>query len=295
MRMPFARSANGELIMKPALRSQLDRIYVSSVLPRYRNHYNRSLMPAHVGTAPLHYLDLINWAGLLDRAEGSFVDLGASFSIAAPLIRSVLGRIDTHVVDEYDALTGLDCYDVAFNREMFAYFESIGIKHHDFDLLSAQYPFETASIDVVSCFHVIEHFHQHPGPLFAEVSRILKPGGIFVVAVPNAVNLRKRIAVLSGRSNYYSFSEWNKDYFRGHVREPVKAEIFHYMAGHGFDVVHCDGRNFMGEARFSQANNGVLRLAGTVMQRLGAFALLSLFPGLCSDLHIVGRKPQGES
>jgi len=48
-------------------------------------------------------------------------------------------------------------------------------------------PFEDASFDGVFCEHVVEHFGQDDGERLArEVARILKPGGVFRVIVPDA-------------------------------------------------------------------------------------------------------------
>jgi 2-polyprenyl-3-methyl-5-hydroxy-6-metoxy-1,4-benzoquinol methylase len=51
------------------------------------------------------------------------------------------------------------------------------------DLISAK--FSSGSFDVVNLSHVIEHVPD-PKSLFKEVSRILKPGGLFVVKTPNS-------------------------------------------------------------------------------------------------------------
>jgi predicted SAM-dependent methyltransferase len=48
-------------------------------------------------------------------------------------------------------------------------------------------PFEDASFDGVFCEHVLEHFSQEDGQRLAgEVRRILRPGGVFRVVVPDA-------------------------------------------------------------------------------------------------------------
>jgi hypothetical protein len=45
----------------------------------------------------------------------------------------------------------------------------------------------------------MEHWHHSPKRLFRQVSdKLLKPGGRFVLAVPNCVNLRKRLSVPLG-------------------------------------------------------------------------------------------------
>jgi SAM-dependent methyltransferase len=53
--------------------------------------------------------------------------------------------------------------------------------------------FPDHSFDVVVMWHVLEHVSD-PRPTLAEVSRILKPGGLFLVAVPNFGSPEARLA-----------------------------------------------------------------------------------------------------
>lgn len=48
-------------------------------------------------------------------------------------------------------------------------------------------PYEDATFDMVACFSVFEHLHQYERAL-SEVSRVLSPGGLFLLGMP-AVNL----------------------------------------------------------------------------------------------------------
>ena len=49
-------------------------------------------------------------------------------------------------------------------------------------------PFPEGFFDAITCFHVLEHIHQ-PLTSVKKVLRLLKPGGIFVVEVPNIASL----------------------------------------------------------------------------------------------------------
>ena len=51
-------------------------------------------------------------------------------------------------------------------------------------------PFEDASFDGVFCEHVLEHFSLEDGVVLSrEVRRVLKPGGVFRVVVPDSENV----------------------------------------------------------------------------------------------------------
>ena len=63
---------------------------------------------------------------------------------------------------------------------------------------SLQIPLPTSSFDVVVAGEVIEHL-PYPEFTILEVSRILKPGGLFIGSVPNSYHLKNRLRVLKGR------------------------------------------------------------------------------------------------
>jgi SAM-dependent methyltransferase len=58
------------------------------------------------------------------------------------------------------------------------------------ELLQAGFP--DNSFDVVTAWHVVEHL-QDPHALVREVQRILRPGGLFVVEVPNFASWQARL------------------------------------------------------------------------------------------------------
>ena len=63
------------------------------------------------------------------------------------------------------------------------------------DLNTGALPYPNESFDLVTCTEVIEHL-EHFRSAFREISRVLRPGGIFVVSTPNVLNLRSRLRYL---------------------------------------------------------------------------------------------------
>jgi SAM-dependent methyltransferase len=53
-------------------------------------------------------------------------------------------------------------------------------------------PLADGSADVAFALHVVEHLAQ-PGEFFAEARRVVRPGGLLVIATPNAASLGARI------------------------------------------------------------------------------------------------------
>ena len=102
------------------------------------------------------------------------------------------GILTRHFI-EHNEVTGLDIDKQALEacRENL----KIETKWADFSL---QIPIPTSSFDVVVAGEVIEHL-PYPEITIAEISRILKPEGLFIGSVPNSYHLKNRLRVLKGR------------------------------------------------------------------------------------------------
>ena len=144
-------------------------------------------------------------------------------------------------------------------------------------------PWEENWFDAVTIINVIEHLHESPRDILNFAGIYLKPGGLLVVVMPNSVNLRKRLAVVSGRSNYtpvrglYEFD----GLWRGHTREYTLQETCQIVQWTGFEIV------------YSNTFHGMLR------SRLHSPFLRSIFRGLCAaaprlrdSLLVAARKPE---
>ena len=137
-------------------------------------------------------------------------------------------------------------------------------------------------LDVVTSFDSMEHWHRSPKALFRQVAARLTPDGGFLLGVPNNVNLRKRISVPFGYGQWSSMQDWYEpDQFRGHVREPNVADLRYIAKDMGLDEVKVFGRNWLGRG----SSNGAIRWCTRIIDRP-----LSMFPSLCSDIYMSGRK-----
>ena len=81
--------------------------------------------------------------------------------------------------------------------------------------------------DMVMALHVMEHLHDSPKAILDRMMDACKPGGLLLLTVPNAVNIRKRIDVLRGKTNLPDFTTYyqTEGSWRGHVREYVKDDL----------------------------------------------------------------------
>jgi SAM-dependent methyltransferase len=223
--------------------------------------------------------------------EGNvLVDLGCGLSLFGLLCR-VYG-LEVSLVDDFGGGGGIKAGSSPSDLPLLTWMrQSHGLQIFSQDFLTKTLPFSTKSVDVVTCFHSLEHWHHSPRRLFSEITRILKPEGALILATPKAANLRKRLFLLFGKTNFPDLAEWYYEgdpVFRGHVREPVLRDLETLMRWNHFQITGRWGENFIG------ADSQSLSFLPKPLVRFLAFAsagLLRHFPTLCSDLHIAGKKP----
>jgi SAM-dependent methyltransferase len=267
----------------------------------YRTAYEGVLKPALGAHAPLFgydvrnefYLNVLAQHHVLEPGK-SLLDLGAGLCVFGPLCKAL--GLSVSLMDDYgggDWITG-KLTKAAVDDVLALFRGPLGIQVLQQDIMQLPLPFRDESLDVVTAFHIFEHFHNSPKPLLEEIGRVLKPGGVLFVATPNSVNLRKRASVLLGRSNLPDLDEYlfqGHPVFRGHVREPTLSELKSLVEFAGLAIEGVYGRNVLA--------GGSTALRKFVPQRLlargvGAVdGLLRCFPTLCSDIHVVGRKANG--
>jgi len=217
------------------------------------------------------------------------VDLGCGISAVGAVARAL--GLEATLVDDFGGGGGVELGDSdPAHKLMEGLRNGLGIRVVELDFIEQPLPLPDNSVDALTCFHSLEHWHNSPKRLFQEIRRVLRPGGYVIIATPNAANVRKRIAVPLGRNIGPTLEEWYHDgdpIFRGHVREPVVRDLHRLLEWNQFQVVATHGRNFIG--RYSIA---LSFLPKPLMEWVGTMAdhVLRFFPTLCSDIHVVGRK-----
>ncbi len=244
-------------------------------------------------STPVHLRDIFYIQLLADHgaiAPGKhIVDLGAGLCWFDPILRKLGPEVT--LVDDYGGGGGVDKERRDAALAVLDRLKSdFGIRVEEIDFLKHPLPFADATVDAVTCFHSLEHWHDSPKALFAEIVRVLRPGGHVIFATPNAANIRKRVTVFLGKNNWAPLDEWYHEPppFRGHVREPVLADLHRILEWNGLRVVGSHGRNFIGREShaLSWLPRPLLHAVADVTQQV-----LQFFPTLCSDLHVVGQKP----
>lgn len=146
----------------------------------------------------------------------------------------------------------------------------------------APFPWTGPQFDFVLAHHVFEHIPGSPRPLVNLLVSLLRDNGILFIAVPNAANLRKRLALLRGRTNYPPFYHvyWHEGVWRGHVREYVKDDLRQLARYAGLEVVELKSYHFMlgSTPKWTRA---LLRAA------------MMFAPGSRDSWYLAARKPPG--
>lgn len=143
--------------------------------------------------------------------------------------------------------------------------------------------FAPRSLDAITTFACIEHWHCSPKRMLHEAVDTLRPGGLMVIGTPNSSNLRKRITALIGQTAWSAMADWyDQETFRGHVREPNVDDLRYIGRDIGLEQMEMIGRNFAGTVRGRPL---WIRAATPFVDHL-----LRLRPNLCSNIYLVGHK-----
>lgn len=211
-------------------------------------------------------------------ARGAVCDVGGGYGLFA-IGCARLGMRSILVEDFFD-IERLGMLDATL-----AILAAEGVEVRRRDILAEPLDLEPASLDAITCFHVLEHLPASPRPLFHQMRDALRPGGAFVLAGPNAVNLRKRVAVPLGRAGWSPIEEWyGSARFRGHVREPRAQDLRYIASDLGLRDVEVRGANFLGTASPDPVRRGLAHAADRVLRTRAA---------LCSDLYMAGETEGG--
>jgi SAM-dependent methyltransferase len=119
------------------------------------------------------------------------------------------------------------------------FFEFSEIKCVKVDV-TREFPFPDNSFDLVIAVEVSEHILDHE-MFFSELSRILKPGGRFLLSTPNILSLKSRLRFLF-RGFFYSFNPLDKDNYDGlqHVASLTLDQYNFTAIKNGFKAAEYD-------------------------------------------------------
>ncbi len=162
----------------------------------------------------------------LPEASLAVLDLGLGSGADLENVRAALAprRLSLFGVDSYEP-------NVRSARER-------GVAVASVDIEREALPYEDASMDLVMANQVLEHTKEIFW-IVSEVTRVLKPGGAFIVGVPNLASLHSRVMLLLG------MQPSPIDVLGPHVRGFTKGGLVSFLTTGGFfEVEKVKGANF---------------------------------------------------
>jgi SAM-dependent methyltransferase len=144
---------------------------------------------------------------------------------AGPCDKTAMLSLTGYEVIAYDDF-GDDWHNIGDNKNRILEFARRAHIDYVEPNFEGEFAFPENHFDGIILNNVIEHFHDSPGPLLNVLLKSLKVGGYIFIAIPNAVNMRKRIDVVLGKTNYpqMAYYYWATPW-RGHIREYVKDDL----------------------------------------------------------------------
>ena len=172
------------------------------------------------------------------------------------------------------------------------FYDSRDIAHQECNVEVDPYPFGDNSFDAITCCQVLEHFTHSHLPSVQEMFRVLRPGGLVEIDVPNAVCWRNRLRVLKGRHITWDYEGAYMNlqpityngmtfYPQRHNREFTAHELRLLLETAGFSSIKV---SFMRSTRY---RTGFKRIRHT-----GTW-LRDMVPSFRKSIIAYGRKPSG--
>ncbi|OAQ41551.1 hypothetical protein A5893_00085 [Pedobacter psychrophilus] len=90
--------------------------------------------------------------------------------------------------------------------------------------------------DLIICAEVMEHLYTSPKILFKNLSHLLNKEGLLIIQTPNAVALRKRLALFFGKNPFEMLRENLEN--PGHFREYTAKELVDLGKENGLIIEH---------------------------------------------------------
>ncbi|MBY0246156.1 MAG: class I SAM-dependent methyltransferase [Nitrospiraceae bacterium] len=186
---------------------------------------------------------------------------------------------------------GHECHALDVQDQPVAHPDIYGAKNIAFHLCNVEVdaiPYPDESFDAVVCCQVLEHFSHSHLPAMTEIRRVLKPGGMVEVDVPNAASFRNRSRMLRGKHITYDYEEHylhaapilykGMSFFpRRHNREFTKSDLEILLRASGYreiDVQFLKSRRYReGWGRLQSVGTAIKDLVPSLRKSLIAFAV----------------------
>jgi len=113
------------------------------------------------------------------------------------------------------------------------------------NLKRRHFPYPDAHFDFVIMCETLEHLNFNPLPVIKEINRVMKPGGLLYLTVPNQLSAGNRLKILRGETiqasvgQFYQQLDLRNNMIVGlHWREYSKTDLFELLEPMGFAIRH---------------------------------------------------------
>ncbi len=107
-------------------------------------------------------------------------------------------------------------------------------RFREFNIEEEEFPYPDAYFDGVLYCEILEHLVRDPIAVFAEIHRVLKPGGWLIVTTPNVARRHNLMRIKRGLNIYDPYSGYGP--YGRHNREYTAAELDELLRKTGFAV-----------------------------------------------------------
>lgn len=218
----------------------------SHYVTRHRHEYTRTLH------------DLKDHFGALDGMR--VFEIGAFFGVVSIALARLGCQVTASDLPDYMSLPE---QQARFGRDTIA-INAMRLEDYRIDQADA-------SQDCVIMCEVLEHLNFNPLPLLKEINRILRPGGLFYLSLPNQARLHNRLRLLRGRSvgipvaDFYDQLDQNSPAIaNGHWREYSMVDIDQLVLPLGFHTQ----RQYYFSLGETLRDGGVRKILGRLFYRL---------------------------
>lgn len=162
--------------------------------------------------------------------DKSVFEIGAFFGVVSIALSRMGYEVTASDVVEY---MSLDAQKQRFEKE--------NVSTHYMNLQNYILDLPSESVDCIIMCEVLEHLNFNPLPLFKEINRVLRKGGLFYLALPNGAQIRNRLNLMSGRPIGIEVREFfdqldssHELLANGHWREYTMGEVKEMLEPLGF-------------------------------------------------------------
>jgi len=140
-------------------------------------------------------------------------------------------------------VTAQDIPEFQSNPRLQERYRRAGIECIAANLKRRSFPYPDAHFDLVIMCETLEHLNFNPLPVIKEINRVMKPGGLLYLTVPNQLSAGNRLKLLRGQTiqasveQFYQQLDLRLNMIVGlHWREYSKADLYALLEPMGFAI-----------------------------------------------------------